>query len=148
MQHTMELRDVEDMMKWSLMAIASDGSSMRDEGPLSSGKPHPRSYATNSVIIEEFVTKRKVLSIEEAIYKMTSLPASRLKLKRRGKIIKGNIADILIFEPKNIKQNNNFIDPHVYSTGMDYVLVNGKIALENGKPNNTLPGKVLRSLDD
>ena len=79
---------------------------------------------------------------------MTSLPASRLKLKRRGKIIKGNIADILIFEPKNIKQNNNFIDPHVYSTGMDYVLVNGKIALENGKPNNTLPGKVLRSLDD
>ena len=147
-QHTMELRDVEDMMKWSLMAIASDGSSMRDEGPLSSGKPHPRSYATNSVIIEEFVTKRKVLSIEEAIYKMTSLPASRLKLKRRGKIIKGNIADILIFEPKNIKQNNNFIDPHVYSTGMDYVLVNGKIALENGKPNNTLPGKVLRSLDD
>ena len=146
--HSMELRDVDAIAKWPLMAIASDGSSLRDQGPLSSGKPHPRSYATNSVIIEQFVEERKLLSIEEAIYKMTGLPASRLNLSRRGQITIGHVADVAIFNPINVKQNNDFVTPHVYSTGMDYVLVNGKPALEKGKPNGKLHGKVVRSLDE
>jgi len=145
--HSMELRDVDAIAKWPLMAIASDGSSLRDEGPLSSGKPHPRSYATNSIIIEQFVEQRGLFSLEEAIYKMTALPASRLNLTRRGRIAPGQFADVLIFDPKNVKQNNDFVNPHVYSTGMDYVFVNGKPALENGKPNGELPGRVIRSLD-
>ena len=143
----MELRDIDAIAKWPLMAIASDGSSLRDEGPLSSGKPHPRSYATNSIIIEQFVEQRGLFSLEEAIYKMTALPASRLNLTRRGRIAPGQFADVLIFDPKNVKQNNDFVIPHVYSTGMDYVFVNGKPALENGKPNGELPGRVIRSLD-
>lgn len=146
--HSMELQDVDAIAKWPLMAVASDGMSLRDEGPLSGGKPHPRSYATNSTFIEQFVVDRKLFTIEEAVYKMTALPASRLDLKRRGRIAPGQIADVLIFDPANVKQNNDFVNPHVYSTGMDYVFVNGKSALENGKPNGTLPGKVLRKLDD
>ncbi|MDA1280809.1 MAG: D-aminoacylase [Chloroflexi bacterium] len=146
--HSMELRDVDQIIRWPLMAIASDGSSLRDEGPLSSGKPHPRSYATNSTVIEQFVVQRKLFSLEEAVYKMTALPASRLNLSRRGRIAPGQAADVLIFDPANVKQNNDFVNPHVYSTGMDYVFVNGKPALENGKPNGTLPGRTLRSLDD
>ncbi|MDG0866302.1 amidohydrolase family protein [Candidatus Lucifugimonas marina] len=146
--HSMELQDIDSIAKWPLMSIASDGSSLRDEGPLSSGKPHPRSYATNSVIIEQFVEHRGLFSIEEAIHKMTALPASRLALTRRGRIAPGQIADVLVFDPKNVKQHNDFVNPHVYSTGMDYVFVNGKPALENGKPNGTLPGRVMRSLDD
>ena len=146
--HSMELKDVDSIAKWPLMAVASDGSSLRAEGPLSSGKPHPRSYATNTVVIEQFVMQRQLFTLEEAIYKMTALPASRLDLKRRGRIAVGQIADILVFDPANVKQNNDFVNPHVYSTGMDYVFVNGKPALENGKPNGRLPGKVLRSLDD
>jgi N-acyl-D-amino-acid deacylase len=146
--NSMDSKDVDAIAKWPLMAVASDGSSLRDQGPLSSGKPHPRSYATNTVVIEQFVMQRQLFSLEEAIYKMTGLPASRLDLKRRGRIAPGQIADVLVFDPANVKQNNSFADPHVYSTGMDYVFVNGKPALENGKPNRTLPGKVLRSLDD
>ena len=146
--HSMELQDVDAIAKWGLMSIASDGSSLRDEGPLSSGKPHPRSYATNSVILEQFVQQRGLFTLEEAIYKMTALPASRLNLSRRGRIAPGQIADVLIFDPANVKQHNDFVNPHVYSSGMDYVFVNGKPALENGKPNGTLPGRVMRSLDD
>ncbi|MDP6667371.1 MAG: D-aminoacylase [Dehalococcoidia bacterium] len=146
--HSMELQDVDSIAKWPLMAVASDGSSLRDEGPLSSGKPHPRSYATNTVVIEQFVMHRGLFSLEEAVYKMTALPASRLDLKRRGRIAPGQVADVLVFDPANVKQNNDFVNPHVYSTGMDYVFVNGKPALENGRPNGTLPGKVLRKLDD
>ena len=146
--HSMEAEDVDSIITWPLMAVASDGSSLRDQGPLSSGKPHPRSYATNSVVIEDFVVKRNLLTLEESIYKMTGLPASRLNLSRRGRLAPGQIADLLIFDPKKIKQNNNFINPHVYSSGIDYVFVNGKPALENGKPNGRLPGKVIRSLTD
>lgn len=145
--NSMEMRDVEAIFKWPLMAVASDGSSLRDEGPLASGKPHPRSYATNTIIIEQFVVGRNLVSLEEAIYKMTALPAQRLNLSKRGRIAPGQFADILVFEPGNIKQNNDFVNPHVYSTGLDYVFVNGKPALENGKVNGLLPGRVLRSLD-
>ena len=146
--HSMELQDIDSIAKWRLMAIASDGSSLRDQGPLSSGKPHPRSYATNSVIIEQFVEQRGLFTLEEAIYKMTALPASRLNLSRRGRIAPGQIADVLVFDPANVKQHNDFVNPHIYSSGMDYVFVNGKPALENGKPNGTLPGKVVRKLSD
>jgi N-acyl-D-aspartate/D-glutamate deacylase len=69
-------------------------------------------------------------------------------MNRRGRLAPGQIADLLIFDPKKVKQNNNFVNPHVYSSGMDYVFVNGKPALENGKPNGGLPGKVIRSLND
>lgn len=100
------------------------------------------------MILEQFVGERGLFTLEEAIYKMTALPASRLNLSRRGRIAPGQIADVLVFDPTAVKQNNNFVNPHIYSTGMDYVFVNGKPSLENGKPNGTLPGKVLRSLDD
>jgi N-acyl-D-amino-acid deacylase len=146
--HSMDQKDVDILAQWPLMAVASDGSSLRDEGPLSSGKPHPRSYATNTVVIEQFVMARNLFSLEEAIYKMTALPASRLGLSRRGSLKEGQIADILVFDPANVKQNNSFVKPHVYSTGMDYVFVNGTPALASGRTNNTLPGKVLRSIND
>ena len=91
---------------------------------------------------------RNLFSLEEAIYKMTGLPASRLGLSRRGSLKEGQIADILVFDPANVKQHNSFVKPHVYSTGMDYVFVNGTPAIANGRTNNTLPGKVLRSIND
>jgi len=146
--HSMDQKDVDILAQWPFMAVASDGSSLRDEGPLSSGKPHPRSYATNTVVIEQFVMSRNLFSLEEAIYKMTGLPASRLGLSRRGNLKEGQIADILIFDPVNVKQNNSFVKPHVYSTGMDHVFVNGTPAISNGQTNKTLPGKVLRSIND
>ena len=144
-QHTMEDEDVYMIAANPHIAVASDGNSLRDEGPLSSGKPHPRSYATNSRFIEHMVFEKGLVSIEEAIRKMTSLPAQRLDLKRRGRLAPGFIADVLVFDPSQIRQNNTFADPHRYSSGMDHVLVNGKLSLKDGKPTGDTPGRVLRS---
>ncbi len=146
--NSMEESDVEAIAQWRLMSVCSDGSSLRSVGPLSSGKPHPRSYATNSRYLETFVKARALISFEEAIYKMTALPASRMELKRRGRIAPGMFADILVFDPEAVTQNNSFIDPHIYSSGMDYVLVNGKAALAEGVPTRETPGRVIRSFDD
>ena len=144
---SMEEEDVETIAQWRLMSVCSDGSSLRTVGPLSSGKPHPRSYATNSRYLETFVNERKLVSFEEAIYKMTALPATRLQLTRRGRIARGMYADILVFDLDEVKQNNSFTDPHQYSTGMDQVIVNGVQAIADGKVTGATPGKVLRDFD-
>ncbi len=146
--HSMEDKDVYDIAADPLITVASDGSSMRDEGPLSSGKPHPRSYATNSRYIEHMVREKKLVSLEEAIRKMTSLSAQRLGLTRRGRIAVGQVADVCVFKPEEVKQNATFADPHQYSTGMEHVLVNGKPAISNGKVSESLHGRVLRKLED
>lgn len=146
--NSMDESDVKVIAQWHLMAVCSDGSSLRTTGPLSKGKPHPRSYATNSRYLETFVKERQLVSFEDAIYKMTGLGADRMGLKRRGRLEIGKFADVLVFDPSNVKQNNSFIDPHIYSTGMDYVFVNGKKALENGTSIGTTPGKVIRSFED
>ena len=145
--NTMEEDDVEAIAKWRLMAVCSDGSSLRTTGPLSSGVPHPRSYATNSRHLETFVKERELMPFEEAIYKMTSLGAARLNLKRRGRIARGMYADINVFALDNVKQNNTFNEPHQYSTGMDHVIVNGVQAIADGEVTGATPGKVLRDFD-
>ena len=146
--HSMEDRDVYDIASDRFVAVASDGSSLRDEGPLSSGKPHPRSYATNSRFIEHMVFDRKLMSVEEAIRKMTTLPADRLKLTRRGRIAPGFAADVLVFKPEEFKAQATFTDPHRHSTGMEHVLVNGKPAISNGKVTGSTHGKVIRKETD
>ncbi len=145
--NSMEESDVEAIAQWRLMSVCSDGSSLRTTGPLSSGKPHPRSYATNSRYIETFVNERNLVSFEEAIFKMTALPASRLRLTRRGRIAIGMYADVLVFDPTSIKQNNSFIDPHQYSTGMEHVFINGVQAIADGEVTGATAGKVLRDFD-
>ncbi len=144
---SMEEADVEAIAQWRLMSVCSDGSSLRTVGPLSSGKPHPRSYATNSRYLETFVKERNLVSFEEAIYKMSALGAERLKLTRRGRIARGMYADVNIFALDNIRQNNSFTDPHQYSTGMDHVIVNGVQAIANGEVTGATPGKVIRDFD-
>ena len=146
--HSMEDRDVYDIAADPFIAVASDGSSLRDEGPLATGKPHPRSYATNSQFIEHMVFEKKLVSLEEAIRKMTSLAASRLGLTRRGRIAVGQVADVLVFKPSEVKAVATFVEPHQYSTGMHHVLVNGKQAIASGKVTGQLHGKVLRTLKD
>lgn len=102
--------------------ICSDGSpTMR----------HPRGYGSFPRIIETYVLKEKLLSMEEAVYKMTGLPAKTLQLKDRGTIELGKIADILVFRSKDIKENATYEDPHILAGGMKYVIINGKIAKEN-----------------
>jgi len=143
--HSMEEKDIDTIGMSDIIAVASDGNSLRNTGPLSSGKPHPRSYGTNTRFIEDMVVNKKLVPISKAIYRMTALPASRLGLKRRGEIKKGYFADINIFRPEDLKEKATYVDPHQYSTGMKYVIVNGNIALKDSKKISGRFGQVIRS---
>ena len=146
--HSMEEQDLEEIAKSDYISIASDGNSLRSTGPLSSGKPHPRSYATNTRFLENIVRDKKLVSIGKAIWRMTGLPAQRLGLKNRGSIEIGNYADLNIFKINEIKEHASYIDPHKYSTGMKNVILNGKIAVENGVKTKGRYGRVIRSVQE
>jgi len=104
---------------------------------------HPRSFGSQARVLQRYVREEKVLTLEEGIKKMTSLPASFLQLMDRGILKKGYIADIAIFDPDAIRENATYADARQYSTGTEYVIVNGKIGIENGKYTGGLHGKLL-----
>lgn len=108
------------------------------------GNAHPRSYSSFTTILESFVRERKLMSLEKAIMKMTYMPARKLGLKNRGLLFEGNKADIAIFNNYNLKANSTYEKPHVISSGMEYVLVNGKIVFEDEKATNEYSGELLR----
>jgi N-acyl-D-amino-acid deacylase len=137
--HAINSDDVDLIMKHPMTSIASDG-------PLTvfkEGAPHPRTYGTFARVLGRYVRERNILSLEEAVRKMTSLPASILSIKERGLIKEGYYADITIFNSNNIIDKATFEDPHQYALGVDFVLVNGTIVVEKGNHNGNRPGRVL-----
>lgn len=144
-QFSLREDDMDLIARDPFIAVASDGNSVRSEGPLSGGKPHPRSYGTFSRFLSEMRRDKNLVSLEEAIRKMCALPASRLQMTRRGRIAPGCFADVTIFDPDKIQDTATFTNPHQYTTGMNTVLVNGQIALENGIPTGVTAGRVIRS---
>ena len=137
--HGMSDDDVKTIMKYPYNMFASDAG-IRLFGV---GSPHPRGYGTNARVLSKYVRDEKVISLEEAIRRMTSLPAQKFQLKDRGLIREGYAADIVLFDEKEVKDNSTYEKPHQYSTGFKYVLVNGRICVEDGKQNETRSGKVL-----
>ena len=146
--HSLKQDDVDKIACHPYVCVGSDGSSIRTEGPLSVGSPHPRSYGTFPRFIKQYVREKKLLSMQEAIRKMTSLPASRLDLKRRGSLIVNNWADIVIFDPEKIDDKSTFANPHQYSVGIKSVLVNGHIAYKDDIVNTEHRGKIIRDNND
>ena len=146
--HSMNEPDVEVIAQGKWVSVASDGSSIKTSGVLSTGKPHPRSYGTFPRFLGKYVREKCVVSLEEAIRKMTSLPASRLNLSQRGVILPGFWADIVIFDPAAVSDTATFDNPHSYATGISHVLVNGVPVVKNGSLTNKRPGKVIRRFDD
>lgn len=146
--HSMSDEDVYEIAGSPLIAVASDGSSLRAKGPLSVGKPHPRNYSTNARFFSHMVREKGIVGLEEAVRKMTTLPASRLGLTRRGRLAPGYAADVVVFDPDTIADKNTFAEPHVYPVGVQQVLVNGIAAVEDGVPTEAKPGRVLRSMTD
>jgi len=106
--------------------------------------PHPRSYGTFPRVLAEYVRNRHVLSLEEAVRKMTSLPARRAGLTGRGLIYPGAAADLLLFDPETVADRSTFGDPHQYPAGIETVIVNGEVVFENGELTGAHPGRVLR----
>lgn len=138
--------DVITVMRHPTTMIGSDGAALSREGPLSKGKPHPRSYGTFPRILGKYLREEKVLTLEDAVRKMTSLPAQKLRLRDRGVLKEEYKADIVVFDPEKVKDRATYTDPHQQPEGIIYVLVNGKIAVEEGKYIGKTDGKVLTPL--
>ena len=124
--------------------FGSDGCAVAPYGLTATGKVHPRFYGTYPRILGRYVREKKVLTLEQAIYKMTGLPARKLQLKDRGLINKGYQADIVVFDENQITDTATFENPHQYPKGIHHVLVNGRQVISNGEHTGRLPGKVLK----
>jgi N-acyl-D-amino-acid deacylase len=138
--HSMGMEDVERILRYPNTAVASDGG-IREFGV---GMPHPRSYGTNARVLAEFVRVRKTLTLEDAIRRMTSLPARTFRFRDRGLIMPGMAADLLLFDPARVTDKATYKQPHQYTEGFDYVLVNGVVMVDDGKLTEARGGQVLR----
>jgi N-acyl-D-amino-acid deacylase len=138
--HSMGDEDVSRIMKYPNTAIA------RDAGVPEFGEsvPHPRAYGSNTRVLAEYVRKRKALTLEDAIRRMTSLPARTFRFRDRGLIAAGYVADLVLFDPARVQDKATYTEPHQYSEGMDLVLINGKPAVEDGRVTDLRPGRILR----
>ena len=126
------------------VSFGSDAESLAPEGEFLKSRPHPRAYGNFARLLGKYVRDERLVTLEEAIRRLTSLPATNLKLKRRGKLEAGFFADIVIFDPKTIQDHATFDNPHQYSTGVRDVFVNGVQVLRNGTHTGALPGRVVR----
>jgi N-acyl-D-amino-acid deacylase len=136
--------DMKQVLKHPYSMIGSDSSAVAPYGVLGRGKPHPRGYGTFPRVLGKYVRKEEILTLEEAIRKMTLLPARKLGLEGRGRLKAGMFADITIFDPEKVEDKATYAEPHQYPKGIEYVLVNGKIIIERSEHTNVLAGKVLR----
>ena len=135
--------DVRRVLAHPLGMIGSDGSVAAPYGPLSEGKPHPRSYGTHPRVLGRYVRELGLLTWEEAIRKMTSAPAQRLGLAAKGIVRPGLDADLVVFDPATVSDRATFDEPHQYPDGINHVLVNGELVVSGGNHLGTLPGQVL-----
>jgi N-acyl-D-amino-acid deacylase len=137
--HYMSNEDVDTIFRYPNAAVASDGTIIAH----GRGKPHPRSYGTNARILAEFVRKRQILTLEDAVRRMTSLPARTFSFHDRGLIRPGFVADLVIFDPDRVIDKATYDDPHQYSEGFDFVIVNGKVAVADGVPTDVRAGRFI-----
>ncbi|WP_019670272.1 N-acyl-D-amino-acid deacylase family protein [Eudoraea adriatica] len=141
---SMSEENIKKKLALPYMAICSDAGSYTNEGVFLEQSTHPRAYGSFARLLGHFVRDEKVISLEEAIYKLTSLPATNLKLKNRGLLKAGYYADVVLFDADKIKDNATFANPHQYTTGMKYVFVNGIPVLRDGEHTGAFPGRVVR----
>ncbi|MCG3217156.1 MAG: D-aminoacylase [Candidatus Heimdallarchaeota archaeon] len=136
--------DIKRIMSNKNIMFGTDGEGVSPTGITSHGKPHPRFYGSFPRVLRKYVREEKLLSLEEAIRKMTSFPAQRLGIDDRGIIKEGMWADLVIFDDKTVTDMGTYENPHQYPQGIEHVLVNGIVVVENNVQNRELPGKVLR----
>src|SRR5579875_2272501 len=137
--HAISEEDVQRIMKYPFTMIASDG----EIPTFGQGAPHPRSYGTNVRVLGRYVRELHTITLEDAVHKMSGLPAQRLKLYDRGLIRPGMKADLAIFDPATVADTATFEKPHSYAAGVKYVIVNGQIVIDNGKLTDARPGRIL-----
>ncbi len=136
---------LEKVMRRPWVMVGSDGAAFAKDGPLSFGKPHPRAYGTFPRVLGRYVREKGVVSLQEAVRKMTSLPAEKFGIGDRGQISPGMAADIVLFDPESIRDTATFTDPHSTSEGIHRIYVNGVLTLLDGELTGNTAGKAIRS---
>jgi N-acyl-D-aspartate/D-glutamate deacylase len=131
------------LMRCPLVAVGSDGDALAPYGVLARSTPHPRYYGTFPRVLGRYVREEQVLSLEEAVKKMTSVTAERFGLSRRGLIQEGAWADLVLFDAQTVADRATYRDPHQYPEGIPYVIVNGAVVIDQGEHTGALPGRVL-----
>lgn len=126
------------------MMFGSDGKSMAPEGVFLKSATHPRAYGNFARLLGKYVRDEQVIPLEEAIRRLTSLPAATMKIEKRGALMEGYYADVVIFDPERVQDHSSFEDPHQLSTGMSHVIVNGVQVLRDGEHTGATPGRVIR----
>jgi N-acyl-D-amino-acid deacylase len=142
--YAMSEANLEKILAHPLSMVCSDGSGFAVEGPTRRGSPHPRGAGTFPRVLARYVRERKVLTLGQAIRKMTSLPASRVRLMDRGRLVEGLAADLVMFDPSTVADTATFEAPFQYPVGIKLVIVNGTVALRDGQRSATGTGKALR----
>ena len=138
-------RDLREALVHPRVMIGSDGSSLAPYGELGEGHHHPRNYGTFPRVLGRYVRDQRLLSLPQAIHKMTGLPARRLGLRDRGVIQVGAKADIVVLDPRTVADAATYEEPHHYPLGVEHVLVNGRFVVRDGQHTGSLPGKLLRN---
>jgi len=141
--HMMSEDDVKTAMQFPWVSVGTDSAAIQPDGELGRGQPHPRSYGTFPRILGHYVRDEKVLSLQEAIRKMTSLAASQMKISDRGTLKEGLLADVVIFDPKTVADTANYDKPHQYPLGIETVIVNGVVTIKGGQHTGAHAGRAL-----
>lgn len=136
--------DMNLAMQQPWCSIGSDGSAYATEGALRRGNPHPRNFGTFPRVLGLYVREQQLLSLEDAVRKMTSLNAAKIGIVDRGRIRPGLFADITLFDPEKVIDRSTYTEPFAYPEGINYVIINGQVVLENGKHTGATPGRALR----
>jgi N-acyl-D-amino-acid deacylase len=126
------------------VSFNSDAASLAPEGVFLKSNPHPRAYGSFARVLAKYVREEQVITLQDAIRKLSGLPAKNLKLERRGKLKKGYYADVVVFDPETVQDHATFVEPHQYATGMRHVFVNGEQVLKDGEHTGATPGRVVR----
>ncbi|UCC75215.1 MAG: D-aminoacylase [Gemmatimonadota bacterium] len=126
------------------VSFCSDAESLAPEGVFLRWNPHPRAYGTFARLLGRYVREEEIIPLQEAVRRLTALPASNLKIERRGLLVPGYFADVVVFDPETIIDHATFAEPHQYSTGALHVFVNGAQVLKDGEHTGALPGRVVR----
>ena len=136
--------DLKLAMQQPWVSIGSDGSALATSGPLRAGVPHPRNFGTFPRVLGKYVREEHVLTLEQAVHKMSGLTARQMHITDRGLIKEGLAADLVIFDPATIADRATFTDPFQYSVGVSTVVVNGEVVLDNGRHTGRRPGTIIR----
>ncbi len=128
-------------LKSPFVSICTDSGARATDGPLAGSKSHPRGWGSYPRILGRYVRDEKLMPLETAIHKMTGLPAAKVGLKQRGLLREGYFADITIFDPKTVIDRATFEEPNQYPVGINYVIVNGQIEVDNGQRTPAECGK-------